>query len=182
MIALPSNLQLISVQTAEHRKLITTAFIKKGQLILENEPVAIASVDPHHCSFCLSANPALCCSRCKTSLYCNRECQTQDYKYSHKLVCGRGELDSDLEMLMKVLASPTRHFMDSDLLGHPLNLSKDYLSTASRLTGKTENKVETLLCQFRCNNFSITDAELYGIAEGAYALGSLINHSCTPSR
>ena len=37
------------------------------------------------------------------------------------------------------------------------------------------------LCRFRCNNFSIHDAQLFTMAEGTFPVGALFNHSCRPN-
>jgi hypothetical protein len=177
---LPSNVELVSVETAEHRKLMATTLIKKGALILESEPIAVANVDFLHCAYCVSSEASLRCTRCKTTRYCSRDCQSRDYKGSHKLVCGK-QLDPDLEMLVKILNSPGyAEFVGAELMGHPIS-DVDFVK-ASAVTGKSVEEVEKLLRIFRCNNFTIADDELFGIAEGAYTLGSLLNHSCTPSR
>lgn len=40
------------------------------------------------CRFCLTDNAPMTCAKCKRANYCNRECQTKDWKlYKHKFIC-----------------------------------------------------------------------------------------------
>ncbi|KAL3897838.1 MAG: hypothetical protein SGCHY_003140 [Lobulomycetales sp.] len=91
--------------------------------------------------------------------------------------------DADGEMVVKVSASPLfPEFLAADLMGHPLPTSASpRLERLSRLSGLQIAEVERLLQIFACNNFTVTDSNLFGISEAAYTWGSLFNHSCSPN-
>lgn len=168
----------------KHRMMVASIPLGMGDLVLENEPVALARVEPTHCAFCLAPNAPLRCSSCKRSSYCNRQCQRRDFKTGHSLVCGfLKDDDADGEMVVKVSASPLfPEFLAADLMGHPLPTSASpRLERLSRLSGLQIAEVERLLQIFACNNFTVTDSNLFGISEAAYTWGSLFNHSCSPN-
>jgi len=45
----------------------------------------------------------------------------------------------------------------------------------------TESVLIEYLLRFKCNNFVYHDTQLFGIAESAFPIGSLFNHSCRPN-
>jgi len=47
--------------------------------------------------------------------------------------------------------------------------------------GVTESELIEHLLRFKCNNFVYHDTQLFGIAEAAFPVGSLFNHSCRPN-
>ncbi|KFH69475.1 hypothetical protein MVEG_04287 [Podila verticillata NRRL 6337] len=60
-------------------------------LIRIDDPNSVI-VSPHQivdmCHYCGKGQSKYCCSKCKRSKYCSKECQTLDWKeYSHKLIC-----------------------------------------------------------------------------------------------
>jgi hypothetical protein len=164
----------------KQRSLVASSFITKGDLILENVPVALARVSQELCSYCLSyASTSLACFACRRANYCSRTCQLNDA--AHKIMCGLGLVDPALEMLVKVFASPeASEFLQ--LCSHPLtNIPPEFMDAACKLSGREVREVERMLSIFKCNNFTVWNSELEAVCDGAYLYGSLINHSCVPS-
>eukprot|EP00833_Pecoramyces_ruminatium_P018438 jgi/Orpsp1_1/1192470/evm.model.d7180000093595.1 len=48
-------------------------------------------------------------------------------------------------------------------------------------TKTSESELIQHLLRFKCNNFVCHDTQLFGIAESAFPVGSLFNHSCMPN-
>lgn len=72
---------------------------KINESVLFPRPVKAKSAEkaPYICASCdaiISARPAPSCSRCKTTYYCNRECQTSHWKYHKKVCCKKVSRDS----------------------------------------------------------------------------------------
>lgn len=50
-----------------------------------------------NCRACDTPGPSLLCSRCKSIMYCNKDCQKNDWS-DHKRICRKCD-DLELEML-----------------------------------------------------------------------------------
>jgi len=61
-------------------------------------------------------------------------------------------------------------------------MAKAVLLIVPELQDKTsESELIQHLLRFKCNNFVCHDTQLFGIAESAFPVGSLFNHSCSPN-
>jgi len=66
---------------------------------MENNTRKKEFIKLHTCSYCKSSKKGIMkCSRCKTSFYCSKECQTNDYK-KHKFTCF--EISNDVDLIRK---------------------------------------------------------------------------------
>ena len=79
---------------ASQKKTGETMAYKPGDVILENEPFALAvavKMIPVTCSWCLKTTkevPLSLCAGCKTLKYCSKTCQKEDWKKGpHKDEC-----------------------------------------------------------------------------------------------
>ncbi|KAL6590474.1 SET domain-containing protein [Neocallimastix californiae] len=62
------------------------------------------------------------------------------------------------------------------------DITKAVFLIAPDLESKTsESELIQHLLRFKCNNFVCHDSQLFGIAESAFPVGSLFNHSCSPN-
>ena len=86
--------------TTEDYKLITTLPASLAGVLEYDEDLAAreerdraagagAAADPLHskCSFCQALGASKLCAGCRVAEYCNRDCQTSDWKDSHKTSC-----------------------------------------------------------------------------------------------
>ncbi|KAJ3175321.1 SET and MYND domain-containing protein 3 [Geranomyces variabilis] len=114
----------------KRRKLTATVPLTRGTLALSSPPIATALHDKwSYCNWCLTlgsngsslpaetAGPTLTrCASCKLVLYCDAECQRQDWTAGHSICCklwrlsGREEQGWELEyeMLVKISRALTR--------------------------------------------------------------------------
>lgn len=92
--------------------------------------------------------------------------------------------DESVEATMEAFSSLMDHYHD-----HPKYLLSQYNEIAQTAlqrsylkdTGLSQQELVRFLCQFRCNNFAISDEQLFVIGEGTYPVASLFNHSCRPN-
>jgi len=62
------------------------------------------------------------------------------------------------------------------------DMAKAVFLIAPDLESKTsESELIQHLLRFKCNNFVYHDTQLFGMAESAFPVGSLFNHSCSPN-
>ena len=59
---------------------------------VKNDGISFTGRDGLRCGNCNKSESELqlalkCCSRCKIALYCSKECQLEDYKNRHKVLC-----------------------------------------------------------------------------------------------
>ena len=172
----------------EYGRLVTTKFIRKGDIIFREKAMAVVSFDC--CNICL--NPGLIqCPKCAQP-YCSPKCQKQDFD-AHKITCGMN--NPELDMLARTLiAMETAPKSRLELLDEMVSLREliseqevgELVSLVELITGKRSFKVSKsemmkLLSKFRFNNFRILDEEMFDIAQGLFPLASKINHSCAPN-
>ena len=68
---------------------------------------------PLQCLYCHTAKPAVACARCKVAPYCDKTCQTADWRAGHKRSCARYQL---LGRAMRVPDADAHRMLMTELL------------------------------------------------------------------
>ena len=53
------------------------------------------------CNYCEKSDALMSCGRCRIVYYCNKDCQTSDWKKSHKKKCGKSKEDLMAEQILE---------------------------------------------------------------------------------
>ena len=151
------------------------------------------------------------CSRCHYVCYCSSLCQKSDWaqhkgecRFLETVLTRFRDQEAhftDIRLLLRVnsakksslasLCSTDRDGVVSCGREHAERMcattaasSEDKLLAkfvGSLLKLNTIDILVTMLVQFRCNNFGVTDELLQCIGAGVYPMGALLNHSCRPN-
>ncbi|KAL1922804.1 uncharacterized protein VTP21DRAFT_9180 [Calcarisporiella thermophila] len=196
-----SHLQKYGLDLVPHSTKIRAVTAKRtfhpGSEIARWLPLAVVPLPDHAqklCHQCLETAKSRC-SRCKKAWFCGTACFQNAWSEWHKVTCGADvKLDAEGLMLLKVTIAlkGQKGAVGEAFLSLPTHINElsaqviaRFRQIAAQVHGLIpEVDVEILLsylCRFRCNNFSVVDAQLFPVAEGTYPFGSLLNHACRPN-
>ena len=172
------------------RGLKATDFIKAGAELLSEDPIVYTLTNSKtrgtYCDVCFASPEQLFkCSKCKYTWYCNRECQTRDWKI-HKLECPCIQKVSPKQppdicrlvshLLFKYYSS--KNIGENDIQDiERLTDNRDYITSFRKEAFFTfgavlfdylkdcpfdMNTIDVygLLCRISCNSFTITNSEM----------------------
>ncbi|KAJ3002594.1 SET and MYND domain-containing protein 3 [Thoreauomyces humboldtii] len=195
---------LLTASPTKHRIVTASRPIPRGSTIFTTVPLATVVVAPDsHCNACFRppsiTTQLVRCTRCKSASYCNATCQRTDWTAGHSTICKawssgspRGDAHRDHEMLIRVSKAlkDTSHADDKDgmrrlnvevfrtLMSHP---SPSQSPQPAHHRVLSERYPMDHLHVFRNNNFTVTDPDMFPVAEGTYPCAALLNHSCNPN-
>lgn len=151
------------------------------------------------------------CSRCHYVCYCSADCQKSDWtqhkgecRYLENVLSRFRDQEAhltDARLLLRVHSAKKTALTSSCSMNHDgiVSCGKEHVErmcvttpassedaalahfVGSLLKTSTIDLLATMLVQFRCNNFGITDELLQCVGAGVYPMGALLNHSCTPN-
>ncbi|KAJ5811255.1 Zinc finger MYND-type [Penicillium robsamsonii] len=167
--------------------LFATTDINPGEDVLHIKTPFVAVLDSPRledtCAGCFgkrqmeTGNELKACTGCRVVKYCDRACQSKDWKFAHSLECPIFKnvkpmvLPNNARALLRIVLRTARNKYDSEE-------TKRELSRITSGTDIDEGTVSTYAAKLDLNSFNLTTSMYDRIGLYMHPYAGLINHSC----